>query len=128
MTTAEIKSYAIMAQLKGRGKIIEMLWENIQKSWELMESLIIADPDNKTLQDLYLDTMEAHKQSKCVCSYNEAVDGKNKVLNHSMRINKNDFRISIVKKNTKVRIHIKEKVAIKLKRTYSGKESLKVYE
>ena len=108
---------AVMSKLRFKGECLDALHEQVNKSLEALEALIVAEPDNKALKTLLLQTMEIHKRHKTVASYKTPTDQKTKdgktvyETNQYAKYIKNDAEWTVsVTKSGGVRIHLTEAI------------------
>jgi len=108
---------SVMANLRFKGECLTALHEQVNKSIDALEALIIAEPDNTALKTFLLQTMEIHKRHKVVASYKtpkeeKSKDGKIMYESESYaKYIKNDGEWTVsVTHRCAVRIHLKETV------------------
>ena len=108
---------AVMKNLRFKGECLEALHEQVNKSFDALEALIVAEPDNKALKTLLLQTMEIHKRYKTVATYKTPTDEKTKdgktvyeTNNYAKHIkNDGEWTVSVTKSGG-VRIHLTEAI------------------
>jgi hypothetical protein len=124
----EAKMYKIMGDLKLSNQHREMLHKNISVAIDAIEASILANPTVEEFKTLLLRTLAIHGRDKTVCSYEfkvvvyeeikEGVKGlvdKWKAGFYQEDIDEHDWRVSIVKGGTKVRVHMTETAMARVK-------------
>ena len=125
-TPTERKMYKIMGELKKSNDHRAILHKHINQSLDAIEALILANPTVETFKSLYLQTLSIHCREKTVLTYqspkqvyNEETQDYEFTLNRtgdkvweshefSKFIGPAEWRVSIVRKGTKVRVHLTE--------------------
>ena len=124
----------VMGNLKFKGECLVELHARINKSLELIETMIVKNPTEENKM-LLLETMEIHKRTKCVATWSEphsVHDDEGKAViqtnkngkfiyekqGYHKHINTTDWQVSITNKKT-VRVHLKDKYAEALRKLYS---------
>ena len=124
-----------MGNLKFKGECLVELHARINKSLELIETMIVKNPTEENKM-LLLETMEIYNRKKCVATWKEPFslhddegndiiqldkDGKIIYEKQSLdkRINTTDWQVSITNKKT-VRVHLKDKYAEDVRKLYSS--------
>jgi len=124
----------VMGNLKFKGECLEVLHARINKSLELIETMIVNNPTEENKM-LLLETMEIYNRKKCVATWKEPFtlydDERNDIIqldkdgkiiyekkSLDKHINAHDWQVSITNKKT-VRVHLKDKYAEALRKLYS---------
>jgi len=107
---SEQTTIAVLGKYKGRGVMLTNLHEKINQSLDLIEAQIIASPDTKALQHLYLATLALYNRSKGIAQIKIAYmqDGKKMEATEtaSVQIQADEHWTCSVTKSGKVRVHL----------------------
>ena len=104
---------AIMGKLSFTNQCLKILHEQTNKNIHALASLILEQPDNMALRELYIKTHATLKRSKCVATYSAPTENNKKQIimarhSHELDITNNgDWLVSITEKK-RVRIHLTE--------------------
>ena len=121
----------ILSRLKTSNAIVRSQRKTLDDNLKATEQLILAQPDNEVLKTLYLTMLKNDGADATVATWVEPVerDGKVKmVTEHCVRrVNTDEFRVSVVRGGTKVRVHMTEAFAAELESRLTGKQDLKLW-
>ena len=121
----DVLTLSLMKKVKGRGIIIQGLNDSISANLKLIETLILADRENKALHTLYLQSLYNLGRDKLVASWQEW-DGSFEKLRPI--ICSDMFRISFVgKDDDKIRVHLTPEAAADIKKTYGDKMNFEMW-
>jgi len=131
----ESKMYSVMADLKLSNQHRQMLHKHINAAIDEIEVSILANPTVEAFKTLLLRTLKIHGRDKAVCSFErkgfehkENKEGRRVMtevwipMSHKIDIDEHDWRVSIVKGGTKVRVHLTEEAMTKQKEYWADIE------